>query len=355
MHLFPTTTIAPIQRLIATLLLSALASCGGGSSDDSTQALTESDFAANPSLRLNYGAVGVTFMEAKGGTASAGTGALPDTGDAGMDVMPLHIAQQTSTTYSLDPKDDTLEKVQLVRLPGKQLVFEITASNPSAKVTLEPGDYDLLLYSGHKDAQPRTVFLHSSPTEGLLQSDGSATRGGTQTPTNQTISKYECRFCDMRELELRGVDLYGADLYGANLSGADLSEATLISANLGNANLARANVLHVSLVKANLRNADLTRANLTRSALNDAVLISAVLASADLTRTVLTRANLTSSDLTAANLPFADLGGANLTLANLSRANLTSASLIYATLTGADTTGAIVTGADFTGAIGYPR
>ena len=160
MHLSLTTITARTQRLISVLLLSVLTACGGGGQDGSTQARTEHDFAADPTLRLNYGAVGVTFMEAKG--AAAGSSAMPDTGDAGMDVMPLRIAEQTTTTYSLDPKDDTLEKVQLVRLPNKELVFEITPSSPSATVALAPGDYDLLLYSGHKDAQPRTLFLQSN-------------------------------------------------------------------------------------------------------------------------------------------------------------------------------------------------
>ena len=333
----------PPKHLMLALLLSLLAGCGGGSDPVVPKALTEHDFAADPSLRLEAGSVGVTFLEPKD-AAPATSG---DTGLTGTDEFPLRIAEQTTFTYAIDPADNTIAMVKLIRLTGNQEVFVINATQPRATVTLEPGAYKLVVYSGYMVAEAngethRAVFLQdntSRPAPAQAAINASVPRKSalaTATPTSILLSTKMCIGCD-----LTSANLYGAKLTNANLTNADLTWAYLRGANLVNANL----------VNANLANANLTYADLTKTNLTKANLANAILANAFLPNTNLTNANLYKVDLTGANLDRANLDSANLTNANLTNAFLYGANLTNANLTNANLTNADLYKVDLTGAI----
>lgn len=321
---FVTTTMHP-RRLMLALLLSLLAGCGGGGGSDPVipEALTELDFAADPSLRLVAGEVGVTFLEPKDAVPATSD----DTGLPGTDEFPLRIAEQTTSTYAIDSADDTIAMVKLIRLTGNEELFVINAAQPSATVTLEPGDYKLVVYSGYTVAEAsgethRAVFLHdntSTPAQAAM--NASVPRKSVlaaATSTEILFTRLRCIRCDLTRAKLYYGDLSGVNLTEANLTGAYLTSADLTRANLTDANLTRA-----YLTSANLTGANLTSANLTR----------AKLYGANLSGAKLYVANLTSANLNGANLSGAKLSGANLIGANLAGANLNGAVLNGATWT----------------------
>lgn len=363
-------------------LLAMLGGCGGGGSDAApSNALSENDFVSNPGVRLQTSQVGITFMEPSDAPAPADM----DTGTPGTDLLPLRVDVAQSYTYSLDPADDTLSKARLVKLPEQTLVFEITPASPSATVTLAPGDYNLILYSGYTTAQvngvsTRTVFLH--PAGSPEPSDSStntiqATSFERFVPGHRALllSTKSCEVCILQFANLSGVDLTqanlsrarleSANLSGTNLTQADLRRAQLHFANLSDAKLGKANLVSADLHRADLRRADLTLAQVMRAWLDDADLRGANLSKASLILAQLPHANLSGATILTANFSGADLTGADLTgatsnqsnflRANLAGAKLNNASLVEtgfenANLTGANFSGANLTGAVFTGA-----
>ncbi len=228
------------RSLMLALLLSLLAGCGGGSDPVVPKAFTEHDFAANPSLRLEVGSVGVTFLEPKDAVSATSD----DTGLPSTDEFPLRISEPTATTYTIDSADDTIAMVKLIRLSGNVELFVINASQPSATVTLDPGDYKLVVYSGYTMAEAsgmanRAVFLESSrptPTQAAMTASLPhksvlAAAGATQL----LVSSRQCIGCDLSGTNLSGANLSGGDMSGANLSSANLIGVNLYGANLGNA------------------------------------------------------------------------------------------------------------------------
>ena len=315
----------PPKHLMLALLLSLLAGCGGGSDPVVPKALTEHDFAADRSLRLEAGSVGVTFLEPK----DAANETTDDTGLPGTDVIPLHIAETTTSTYAIDTADNTIAMVKLIRLAGNVEVFVLNAAQPRATVTLEPGAYKLVVYSGYTVAEAngdthRAVFLHDStptPVQAAMNASVPIKRVlAADTQKEILLSTKSCPHCDLR----------GANLTNANLTNANLFRATLDVANLTNANLTNADLYYVNLFYANLTGANLTGANLT-----NATLVGANLTNANLFRATLDVANLTNANLTNADLYYVNLFYANLTGANLTGANLTNATLVGANLSGA--------------------
>ena len=257
----------PPKHLMLALLLSLLAGCGGGSDPVVPKALTEHDFAADPSLRLEAGSVGVTFLEPKD-SAPATSG---DTGLTGTDEFPLRIAEQTTFTYAIDPADNTIAMVKLIRLTGNQEVFVINATQPRATVTLEPGAYKLVVYSGYMVAEAngethRAVFLQDNtsrpaPAQAAMNASVPNKRVlAAETPKQILLSTKSCVGCD-----LRYANLIGANLTSADLTSANLSIAICVFTNLTGANLTSANLSDVLLNEANLSSANLTNANLTRT------------------------------------------------------------------------------------------
>jgi len=208
-------------KTLAALMLVGLAACGSTPSTQTPRALTERDFAADPTLLLEPGMVAAMSLEAKDATSSS----LPDTGALGVDEIPFVIHDTTTYTLGLDPADTTgtMEKVELKDASGK-LLSTLTPSSRSATLVLTPGTYKHVLYSGYTKAQEpsgaRTVFLHPKPTS--IVAPGVAGSAGPSPQYNQ-------------ELVFELLDLNSC--HGCDLSGADLSTYYLSGANLFNANL----------------------------------------------------------------------------------------------------------------------
>jgi hypothetical protein len=250
----------PPKHLMLALLLSLLAGCGGGSDPVVPKALTEHDFAADRSLRLEAGSVGVTFLEPKDAVPAS----TSDTGLPGTDEFPLRIAEQTTSTYAIDPADNTIAMVKLIRLPGNEGVFVLNAAQPGATVTLEPGEYKLVLYSGYTVAEAsgethRAVFLHdSTPTPALVQAamNASVPRKSILANASQYVYLFTNNYC-------QHCDLTGASLFRANLSGADLGYSNLTGADLRQANLSGTMLAWADLTRANLEGANLAGAYLS--------------------------------------------------------------------------------------------
>lgn len=348
---------------IAAVFLALVAGCGGGGSDSVIpQALTENDFAADPSARLAPGMVGVTFLEPKD-AAPATSG---DTGSPGTDEIAFRIIEQTTSTYAIDTADKTIEKITLIKSFGNEQLFLINTAQPSATVTLEPGDYKLVVYSGYTmadaNSQPnRAVFLSnntSTPAPAALleknnaldivigPNDRELDRFPGLTYRDILIVTNKCRRCNLSAYKLFGLNLSGADLSEADLRLADLSRTNLTNANLTEARLGGANLLRANLDGANLTKARLGGANLDSARLYKANLEGAALDGARMNRALLTEANLTGL-----NMREMELDGAILERANLTRAKLYRASLIGATLSDAILVGADLVGADLSDAL----
>ena len=308
-------TITP-TRLFWAMSLCLLTACGGGDGDGAVtvkaHALTEHDFTALPSVRLPLGMVGVTFLEPK----DALTSAARDTGSAGTDVIPIHIAETTTITYGLDATDPTIEKARLISLPSRAVVFEINAAKPSETVSLEPGNYDLLLYSGYtiaqaQGAQHRSVFLHSGTAIKSIAASPLTVLKAANGTVSQLLSTRRCEGCDLSGANLREANLWEANLQGANLQDASLFGAYLEGAILLGADLQGATLAGANLQRANLSNAYLQSANLQNANLQNASLRTANLQNANLQVTLLQGANFQFADLTGAKLGAAMIRGAD--------------------------------------------
>ena len=369
--------------LMLALLLSLVAGCGGGSDSVIPEAFAEHDFAADPSLRMAAGEVGVTLLEPKDAAAETSD----DTGLLGTDEFPLRIAEQTTFTYAMDTSDDTIAMVRMIRLTGNVEVFVIDAAQPSATVTLEPGDYKLVVYSGYTMAESsgetnRAVFLAnntSTPTPTQAAMNAGTPRKSVlaaATPTQVLFSSKRCIECNLIRANLNRANLTGADLTGADLTGAYLIRANLSGANLSGADLTGA-YLHwtkmshailksAMLNKARMYGADLSYADLTRASLVDAgmdrvnlmnaKLLSATLLGASLELARLDRADLSGANMSGMNLSSTTnlsgqaVSGPSLVKANLSGAKLNGAKLSGVGLWGVNLSGADLRGADLTGA-----
>jgi uncharacterized protein YjbI with pentapeptide repeats len=350
------------KHLMLGLLVSLLAACGGGSAPAAPRALSEHDFAADPSLRLAIGSVGVTALEPK----DAASATSDDTGAPGTDEIPLRIAETTSVTYAMNAADNTIERVRLIKLDGNKEVFVLTAAQPRATVTLEPGDYQLILHSGYTVAEAkgvphRVVFLHNgTATPAKVNASLEPKNVAADVWYNTVIGSFDlnnCFQCYMIGSDLHGyvvdkANLNSATIDDSNLKGVSLKSADLSSANMSESNLNGADLTQAEITNASLQYALLNGANMTATNLRGSSLFKADLSEAVLTRARLQKAYMRSSILIAANLTGADLTGADLTNANLTSANLTGANLTGANISGANFTGADLSGALWTNGIG---
>ena len=289
---------------IAAVGLLLIGACAKSSSTENPRALTEYDFAADPTLSLQPGQVGVTFLEA----VDAGPTGLPDTRIPGLDIIPFEVTEAKSYSYALDDADGAISHAVIATGDAEAVLLDLTPASPTGSVVLKPGWYALLIVSGNTVEQNQgetstTVFLHRvGPVSGL--SSEASTLAGVVPKVNQAdlgtlLSTRKCQACNLSDANLSGANLRNAEL-GPN----EDNEVTTLS-------------------RSNLSRADLTRA--------------------DMRGAYMTGANLENAKLTNANLGGAKLGGVNLTGADLTNANLG-----FSVLTGANLSGAILTGADFT-------
>ncbi len=310
--------------MLAGVMALAMVACSKSGNADTPRALTEYDFAADPTLSLQPGQVGVTFLEA----VDAGATGLPDTRIPGLDIIPFEVTEEARYSYTLDDANGTVTHAVIATGDAEAVLLDLTPASPTGSVVLKPGWYALLLVSGNTVEQNQgetstTVFLQPVSPSIALQSDAALRLAGvaphfSQAEVNILLSKGSCPKCDLTNAKLTGAYLSSAKLLLANLAGADLTKA-----NLSYATLRHATLIGATLTTANLFWADMYGADLTK----------AILTGADLTEAKLPSANLTGANLTGANLVSADLTGAVLTKANLSGAILFLADLTGATWT----------------------
>ena len=271
-------------RLWTLAIVLGLAACGKSSTAETPRALTEYDFAADPTLRLDVGQVGVTFLEATDEVSSR----LADTCQLGVDVIPLRVSESGTFTYELDSLDTpgTVAKVELRE--GQQasvgtggsagLIATLSPASPSATVKLAPGDYDLVVYSGYTAAEevngPRTLFLRPG-LESRAASLDYPRGAGVAAHSPESFKVWlalgrSCWYCNLTYMQLDNLNLAGA-----LLTGARLDYSTLRNTNLNNALLRRATMRGTNLFGANLARANLADADLSGATWIDGVKICA--------------------------------------------------------------------------------
>lgn len=365
----------PVARqrewMVVVAVMSGLTASGCSSSrSPAPSALTENDFAANPALRLQLHQVGAILLEPKG--AGGGPG---DTGDADSDVIPLQVTEARTFALALSELHDTFDRVRLLRLPGKETVLELSASTPVGSVSLAPGSYDLVVYSGYErsaagDAPHRSVFLRPRPDPLPVGSPGArlarsrvalpvrnfSTSDSPSVPDITSAGSCADAFSDSGNLywcaRLCPTPPGGSaplSCYQGLASAIDACEGTFTdNTNVNTCELACYQridpVLGLSWTQAlacaqsiptvthllstnqcpgcDLAGANLSGANLAFANLSNAILDGASLRGSDLTGAQLTGASLSGTDLTGAGLASANLIWANVTGVSAGRAYL---------------------------------
>ena len=194
-----------LARILAVLVVLALSACKNTSSAPPPEAVTETDLASDPNLRLEPGQVGVTFLE----PIDAADASAPDTGTVGVDVIPFLVSEAGTYTYALDP-DDTSGTIARAEVSDAGSGFHIHGllratlmpSSPTATVTLDAGQYDLVIYSGYTSSQEsgshRAVFLRPSGRTATDVPAGSGrSRSADQLDVRRPTSTNACPGCDL--------------------------------------------------------------------------------------------------------------------------------------------------------------
>jgi hypothetical protein len=300
--------------LIALLLLASISfiGCnddGGGGSSQGTQALTENDFANDPSLRADAEkGVIVDFLEPPDADTPEN-----DTGEVGNDLIPLRYDRTVEDTFCWeDDNSEAMHYMVLLDSEGNE-ALRVDVNGDCVTEVIEAGDYVMTLYHDESKGRRWPIFIiildqkqQAMKADGLFNGfkvvtakilkgiqntiSKDARAQTVQQNINTLLSTNRCPSCNLSGANLFGANLTGALLFLANLSNANLTGALLQSSDLGNANL------------------------------SDAILFSARLDGAFLDATNLRRANLRFANLSNANLDFADLRGADLLSTNFSGA-----------------------------------
>jgi len=229
--------------MLALFGLTFACSEGQGGQPSARNGLSEYDFVTDPSIRVQPHNVGMTFLEPYDATVTQ----VPDTLTLGADKVPVYVPEDRVFTYSMSPHDTTIESVTMLDSTGKE-VFGINAQNHSVSVTLQAGNYDLILTSGFSVQEAegidhKVVFLHS---------DSDRAFSGNGSGIYLLFSTNSCS----------GENLCGANLARVNLESAYLEGSDLSGVRLNHANLCNANLCNSALEGARLEDADLLVANM---------------------------------------------------------------------------------------------
>lgn len=261
-----------------------LVSCDNNHGNGSIQALTEDEIANDLILSADpSGGVVVTFLE-----HPEDPGNENQTGDAGVDIIPIRYDEAANHTFCWDdPNEQSEHFLSFSRINGEE-IFKVEANGDCVTQLIEPGIYDLIF---NHDGIIETTFplFIQSGDDGLLADNFSRTMflsglmekiAFTQNAAAQSVSDNfitlintnSCMGCNLAGVGLSFKDLTGADLNGANLSfsqmietnltGADLSDSNLNNADLSGANLTSADLSGASTSSTNLSGADLTGINI---------------------------------------------------------------------------------------------
>jgi len=275
-----------VLLLLASLSFIGCGSDGGGGSSQDTQALTENDFANDPSLRADpEGGVIVQFLEPPDSEKPEN-----DTGEIGVDVIPMTYKRDLNHTYCWDDDDEDSEHFMILLDSNDVEILRLGANEDCVTAFVDAGSYTMIIHHDARIETIHTIFI--VPESGLVANnkdsipEGILERAGRvlsnileelessiiQTTNAQTVADNintlimtnSCGGCDLIGANFCcGANLAGANLVQANLSGANLVQANLAGANLTFANLAVANISFANLSEANLLGANLAGADLT--------------------------------------------------------------------------------------------
>jgi uncharacterized protein YjbI with pentapeptide repeats len=247
--------------LILSVGLLLLTSCGSGRTSGSTY--TELQLAADPTLRLNPADLAVHFLEASDATSVT---SHTDT-DLGVETIPYTYSNTTDQTFTLDETDATTRIESVVMMQGETEIFRLDANNLTTTLTLEAGDYDVII-TAHADYTVASlggydhVVLFSYPREvsqGDLTSDlrSLLATGGQSNDSIDTIySTKSCEKCNFFKVEF--VD---AHLDGVNLKSASFRSSKFEGTTITNSDFTGADMIGIEVVNSEWRSNNFTNVN----------------------------------------------------------------------------------------------
>jgi hypothetical protein len=251
--------------LIALLILAPISfiGCnddGGGGSSHGTQALTEIDFANDPSLQADPdNQTIVDFLESPSSDTPQN-----DTGPVGIDEIPITYPQTETHTFCWeDDNSDAMDYMVLLDSQGEE-VLRVDVNEDCVTDTIEAGDYVMELHHDGSTGDTLPIFIIPNPdqnqqarkTDGLFNGfkveiakilrgiqnfrSKDARAQALQPDRSTRLSTYKCYNCFLEHANFYQADLTGADLRDAFLNWANFNGATLVGADLRGADLRNA-------------------------------------------------------------------------------------------------------------------
>jgi len=248
---------------------------GSGGSSQDTQALTEHDFGADPSLSADpENHVIVKFLE-----HPDSEGHENDTGETGNDVIPITYKRDLNHTYCWDDDDEDSEHFMILLDSDDVEILSLGANEDCVTAFITAGSYTMIIHhdawietihtifivpesglvANNKDSIPEGMFSRAGRllSDMLEKLDNSITQTtNAQTPVGKNVKTLlitnSCVGCDLTGANLSGANLSHADLRGAVLNGVDLTGAFLFEALLIKSSLTDANLTQAILIGADL-------------------------------------------------------------------------------------------------------
>ena len=330
-----------ILTLLSVFLIVAIFSACDNDSEtqELLQALSENDFAADQELRIDpNNRVLATFLENPGSDNEDN-----DTGEKGMDIIPLSYSDITNQTFCWkDDNEDASHNMVLLNGQGME-ILDLQVNGNCVTSEIEAGEYEIVLTHDNLSQTTHPVFFQPQEEETQAANEhinfiaklfnnlsyflDFPESSYAQTPLdNKTIllMTNSCVNCNLSGVNLAGVNLTSADLTGADLSGANLQNASLGGVKFNNANLKNANLQNSLPSFANFNNANADGANFS----------NAILMSADLSEAIFSNADLRMAELTSTVMEKTDLSNADLSGADCMSADMKEAVLSFAVMEG---------------------
>lgn len=335
--------------LFVFISLGTIGGCNNNGDGNNTQALTENDFAADPSLRANpEGGVTVMFLEHPESDVPPN-----DTAEIGRDTIPVRYRSTIEHRFCWEDNDDEAGHFMTIEDEEGNVILKVDANGECDLAVIEMGNYFMHLHHDGKEELSHPIFLIPGGNEELAFGDNETHLDGiivkvsellsrldlglTQISRAQTVAQNiqtllrtrSCEGCDLKGANLGGVSLMGvrlagADLSGAFFSGSDLScldsnndqtcsrfdNVTAVSTNFGctdpNDLATCVNLNNAVFAQADLRNADLNGADLSKAFFNGSNMTGVNLMGSWLTSTSFSFANLTDANLLDVGLEFTE-------------------------------------------------
>lgn len=366
-----TNIIKSLNIIMLFIFLAALTAChDNNSNNNSAEALSEIDFANDPSLRAEGNSdVVVDLLESPNSGVTEN-----DTGTVGEDIIPINYAKTQSQTICWEDNDSRAMHVMELRDSDGNEVLTVVVNQGCVSQVIEAGDYSMAFIHDGRSNDTLPIFITpdldneelARETSGLFYRlidtvpeflnnfyNNIYSEARAQTSRETLIRTNMCPECN-----LRGVNLNGADLTEAKLSGANLIDARLNGTNLTRADLTDADLRRVVMLRVIMVDADLTRVDMNplkpecsitavRCIDGEAVLQDADFTGATLIDVEMPRAFADGADFTEADLSGAGMNGVNLIEAIFVDATLVETNFNGADLESADMSGAIMFKATF--------